>query len=470
MISTAMCWRAAPATARTLSSDIETSARTIWKMARPKVFGAGGTGVWAGSFAFRARVSATISRNSFHTTQRRMNAAGASVRPMTSRSCVAKMAKRMRSTAAEPIPSTIAFRRSSCGSPAAAMPTTTFTHFHPDHVGGAEEAARERERPSCPGRPRLRPVRARLGSDDWPERMALWFVRHGAPAPIADDLIKEGHAFAPFIRYALNPDLLYEGSEVGGWEVIELPGHADGHRGFLRDGVSIGGDHLLPDLAGGRALSGKPAGSPRRLPRVVAANDRTGAEHRLPRSRRADPGRRRARAQADRAPSVAAGPHRGGALQEPTHSLRGVARGVRRGLGPTQRRFAVAETLSHLERLVREVRAAATGPTGALPILHARWTTKSRLVPTPTGSGRDGASAAFSIRRTPSSSRPSMASSRRGERASSSSTIRGTGARATSCASLWTRRDSSPPCSRRNAHLAGDRCARRASPLQVFDE
>jgi hypothetical protein len=32
-----------------------------------------------------------------------------------------------------------------------------------------------------------------------------------------------------------------------------------------------------------------------------------------------------------------------------------------RELSPTQRRFAVAETLSHLERLVREGRAARSG-------------------------------------------------------------------------------------------------------------
>ena len=35
-------------------------------------------------------------------------------------------------------------------------------------------------------------------------------------------------------------------------------------------------------------------------------------------------------------------------------------------LGPTQRRFAVAETLSHLERLVREGRAARAGDGGTV--------------------------------------------------------------------------------------------------------
>ena len=65
------------------------------------------------------------------------------------------------------------------------------------------------------------------------------------PQPIAHELIEQGHAFAPFIRFARDPELLYEGSELDGWQVVDLPGHADGHIGFLRDGVLVGGDHLL---------------------------------------------------------------------------------------------------------------------------------------------------------------------------------------------------------------------------------
>ena len=121
MISTIRCWRAAPATARTLSSDIDTSATTIWMSARRRSLG-GGIGV-AVVLISRLRRSAMISRASFHTTQsRRMPPA--SVSPMMARSLVVKTAKTMRSIAAAPMPRMIAFRRTSGGNPAAAMPTT----------------------------------------------------------------------------------------------------------------------------------------------------------------------------------------------------------------------------------------------------------------------------------------------------------------------------------------------------------
>ena len=111
------------------------------------------------------------------------------------------------------------------------------------------------------------------GSADWPERIASWFVRHGAPAAVAEDLIAQGHAFAPFIRYAVEPDLLYEGSEVDGWQVLELPGHADGHLGFLRDGVLIAGDHLLQRIS--PAVGLYPESRPDPLGDYLASLERT---------------------------------------------------------------------------------------------------------------------------------------------------------------------------------------------------
>ena len=65
------------------------------------------------------------------------------------------------------------------------------------------------------------------------------------PAAVADDLIEQGTRSRRSSATPIDPDLLYEGSELAGWSVLELPGHADGHLGFLRDGVLIGGDHLL---------------------------------------------------------------------------------------------------------------------------------------------------------------------------------------------------------------------------------
>src|SRR5439155_1053011 len=200
------------------------------------------------------------------------------------------------------------------------------------------------------------------GSKDWPERMAEWFVRHGTPPAVAEDLIAQGHAFAPFIRYAIDPVLLYEGSEVGGWHVLELPGHADGHLGFLRNGVLIGGDHLLRTIS--PAVGLYPESRPDPLGDYLASLERT-AELGL---RIVYPGHGEPiEDPAARAREIIDHHHR--RLDKVAAALGGEPRNAfdlshdvfGRELPPQQRRFAVAETLSHLERLVRDGRAARGG-------------------------------------------------------------------------------------------------------------
>src|SRR3989440_4570402 len=119
------------------------------------------------------------------------------------------------------------------------------THFHPDHVGGAAAAAEATGAPVFQGALDYAQCERVWGSDDWPERMAAWFEAHGVPRESTDQLIEQGHAFRPFIRFVRQPELLYDGSDVGGWRVLELPGHADGHVGLLRGDVLVAGDVLL---------------------------------------------------------------------------------------------------------------------------------------------------------------------------------------------------------------------------------
>src|SRR5919204_395957 len=90
---------------------------------------------------------------------------------------------------------------------------------------------------------------------------------------VAVELIEQGHAFAPFVRYAIDPELLYEGSELAGWRVVELPGHADGHLGFLRDGVLVAGDHLLAQIS--PAVGLYPESRPDPLGDYLASLERT---------------------------------------------------------------------------------------------------------------------------------------------------------------------------------------------------
>jgi glyoxylase-like metal-dependent hydrolase (beta-lactamase superfamily II) len=200
------------------------------------------------------------------------------------------------------------------------------------------------------------------GSRDWPERMAAWFRKHGVPPGDAGDLIEQGHAFAPFIRYALDPELLYDGSTVGGWEVVELPGHADGHVGFLRGGVLIAGDHLLKDITPAVGLYPDSRPDPlgdylRSLERPIDLAPRIaypghGEPIRDPATRARELIEHHRRRLDETAAALSTDPQ---TAYEVSIAVFGAE------LGPVQRRFAVAEALSHLERLVREGRAARTG-------------------------------------------------------------------------------------------------------------
>jgi glyoxylase-like metal-dependent hydrolase (beta-lactamase superfamily II) len=240
-----------------------------------------------------------------------------------------------------------------------AVERIAITHFHPDHVGGAAAAAAETGAPVFQGGLDYAQCERVWGSRDWPERMAAWFARHGVPGALVDDLIEQGHAFAPFIRYALDPELLYEGVELAAWQVVELPGHADGHLGFLRDGILISGDHLLQAIS--PAVGLYPESRPDPLgdyfaslertvelaPRVAYAGHGEPVANPAARARELIAHHRERLDQTERVLSS-----RGRTPYEVSIALFGEE------LSPTQRRFAVAETLSHLERLVREQRAA----------------------------------------------------------------------------------------------------------------
>src|SRR3954452_11790783 len=232
------------------------------------------------------------------------------------------------------------------------------THFHPDHVGGAEAAAAATGATVFQGGLDYAQCERVWGSDDWPERIAAWFLSHGVPAKSTPQLIEQGHAFASFVRYQHDPALLYEGSDFAGWDVVELPGHADGHLGFLRDGVLVGGDTLLERITPAVGLYPESRPDPlgdylrtlHRLielaPRLVYPGHGDPVED-APARARALIEHHRERLAATEA-ALGEEPRTAFAV---SHVLFG------NDLSPTQRRFAVAETLSHLERLVREGRA-----------------------------------------------------------------------------------------------------------------
>jgi glyoxylase-like metal-dependent hydrolase (beta-lactamase superfamily II) len=232
------------------------------------------------------------------------------------------------------------------------------THFHPDHVGAAADLTELTGAPVLQGELDYAQCELVWGNPGWPQRIADWFLRHGVPRDVAEELLQSGSVYAPFIRYQPDPQLVRAGDRVDGWELLAAPGHADGQLCLHRDGILVSADHLLgrisPTVGLWPASRVDPLGDYRDALRRTIDLAPTLA---LP--GHGDPvldpvGRARELLEHHRerldVTAAALGPEpRSG--YEVSFPLFGA------DLKPAARRFAVAETLSHLERLVREGRA-----------------------------------------------------------------------------------------------------------------
>ena len=226
------------------------------------------------------------------------------------------------------------------------------THFHPDHVGAAADAEAVTGATVHQGALDYAQCEQVWGSADWPQRIAMWMERHGTPTETAREVLQQGRLASLFIRHAASPELLTEGDAIDGWRVLELPGHADGHIGFERNGILIAGDHLLPDVTPniGRYAEGVP--DP--LGAYLASLERTielAPElvlpgHGEPISDPAQRARELIEHHRERLDATAA------AVREGPRTAYEVSLALfQTELDASGRRFAVAETLAHLERL-----------------------------------------------------------------------------------------------------------------------
>jgi glyoxylase-like metal-dependent hydrolase (beta-lactamase superfamily II) len=141
-----------------------------------------------------------------------------------------------------------------------------------------------------------------------------------------------------------------------------MPGHADGHLCLHRDGVLIAGDHLLQRIT--PAIGLYPESRPDPLADYLDSLRRTiELDPRIAYAGHGEPVER----PAERAGELIEHHRRrleqtSAALDKSPRTGFEVSRQLFGGeLTPTQRRFAVAETLSHLERLVVEGAAARDG-------------------------------------------------------------------------------------------------------------
>jgi glyoxylase-like metal-dependent hydrolase (beta-lactamase superfamily II) len=241
------------------------------------------------------------------------------------------------------------------------------THYHPDHVGAAADLR------ALTGAPVLegaldREQCVRVWGPEWrPAALVAWFARAGVPTDVTRELVEQGSWWRPFIRYAEDALPVEPGEDVAGWTALPAAGHADGQIILHRDGIVLGGDHLLDPIT--PAIGLWPESRPDPLADYLAALDDLAAlapevvlpGHGEPILRPAERARAIALHHEERLDETAA------ALRE--RPLTGFEVSLLLFPGATEpgaRRFAVAETLSHLERLVAEGRAHAAEAVGVV--------------------------------------------------------------------------------------------------------
>ena len=232
------------------------------------------------------------------------------------------------------------------------------THFHPDHLGAAADVHALTGATVLQGRLDAQQAVVTWAGEGSGAALSDWFDRSGVPHAMSEELSEQMVLVRPFVRLVADPVLVEAGAELHGWELVAAPGHADGQLTLLRDGVLIAADHLLAPISPTVGLW--PDSRPDPLGDYFGSLRRT----------------------IERAPAVAYSGH-GDVIHDPAGRARELlAHHEERldvaaaALGPAprsgfevsfplfgaeldsvQRRFAVAEALSHLERLVREGRA-----------------------------------------------------------------------------------------------------------------
>jgi glyoxylase-like metal-dependent hydrolase (beta-lactamase superfamily II) len=235
------------------------------------------------------------------------------------------------------------------------------THMHPDHVGGARDVHELTGAPVLQGRDDYAQCVAAWGRRD-PSGFVSYWSQHGMPDPVLEGVAHESERLRAAVHWFEGPELLDAADDVDGWRVEVLRGHADGHIVLVRDGVMIAGDTILTGITPAIGLYPNSRPDPlgdyleslRRIEELGLRVAYTG--HREPVLDPAARAREIRRHHTDRLD------HAQGALDGEPLSGYEVSLALFPGeLSPTLRRFATAESLAHLERLVREGRATRSG-------------------------------------------------------------------------------------------------------------
>ena len=236
------------------------------------------------------------------------------------------------------------------------------THGHPDHVGDAQPLAELTGAPVLQGRLDEERSREVWAADAFHDETERFLVEHGMPAPEVAASRRQTRALRQWIHLPRDPRPLEPGEHVDGWEVLYLPGHADGHLALLRDGILVAGDAILDPIT--PTVGVYPGGRPDPLGDFLRSLETI----------------------LERAPTLALAGH-GDPISDPARRAREIldhhrdraqltldalatgarsAHDVSLALWPGElpsllRRFAVTEALAHLEHLAVEGRVVRDG-------------------------------------------------------------------------------------------------------------
>jgi glyoxylase-like metal-dependent hydrolase (beta-lactamase superfamily II) len=232
------------------------------------------------------------------------------------------------------------------------------THFHPDHVGDSAPLAELSGAAVFQSRVDHVQCTRVWGDGRSPQRLARHMLAHGMPEAEVEEARRDSDGLVRLVNPAADPQPLEPGDEIAGWEVVHLPGHADGHLGLLRRGELIAGDALLAEISPNVGLYPEARPDPlgdylRSLERIVEfAPTVAFAGHGPP---IADPVGRARELQDHHRERLDVALSALGDGPRTAYEVSLVVFGAE--LSPSLRRFALAESLAHLERLVREQRA-----------------------------------------------------------------------------------------------------------------
>jgi len=255
-----------------------------------------------------------------------------------------------------------------CGIGAAGIRTIVLTHQHPDHIGLAGWF-QERSRAPVYMSERAHAYAMRLWGPErtFTEELRALYRENGLPREMEDALADHLESFVGMVSplpepsYIRGGDVLAFGGSV--WEAIDTPGHADGHLCFYRRDarLMLCGDQVLAGITPNISLV--PGAEPGVLARYLdslAALERYEVEAAYPGHR--DPIRNmKARIGEIRAHHVRRLEAMEDMLAEPVAGFEICMRlfGDRVRGSMHNLRFAMSETLAHLEHLAAEGRASA---------------------------------------------------------------------------------------------------------------